>query len=71
MCSRARAASCSTSRRCAPHPEQAADIANAVAEEYLKQSRERINAPAIEGADRYSSQLEELKEKVDDRRWRT
>jgi polysaccharide biosynthesis transport protein len=46
-------------------PEQAAAIANAVAEEYLNQSRQRINAPAIERADRYSVQLAELKEKVD------
>ncbi len=46
-------------------PEQAAAIANAVAEEYLNQSRKRINAPAIERAERYSLQLAELKEKVD------
>jgi polysaccharide biosynthesis transport protein len=46
-------------------PVQAADIANAVAEEYLNQSRQRINAPAIERAERYSAQLAELKEKVD------
>jgi uncharacterized protein involved in exopolysaccharide biosynthesis len=45
--------------------EQAADVANAVAEEYLNQSRKRINAPAIERAERYSAQLAELKEKVD------
>jgi succinoglycan biosynthesis transport protein ExoP len=47
----------------APHPEQAAAIANAVAEEYLKQSRERINAPAIEKAERYSGQIKELRDK--------
>jgi len=47
----------------APHPDQAAAIANAVAEEYLKQSRERINAPAIERSERYSGQIKELKEK--------
>ena len=46
-------------------PELAANIANAVAGEYLKQSRERINAPSIERAERYSAQLAELKDKVD------
>ncbi len=46
-------------------PGQAADIANAVSEEYLKQSRQRINAPAIEREERYSAQLEELRGKVD------
>jgi succinoglycan biosynthesis transport protein ExoP len=49
----------------APHPDQAAAIANAVSEEYLKQSRERINAPAIERSERYSGQIKELKEKED------
>jgi uncharacterized protein involved in exopolysaccharide biosynthesis len=44
-------------------PELAANIANAVAEEYLNQSRQRINAPAIERAGRYTAQLQELKEK--------
>jgi succinoglycan biosynthesis transport protein ExoP len=46
-------------------PVRAADVANAVAEEYLKQSRQRINAPAIENEKRYNAQLQELKEKVD------
>lgn len=49
----------------APHPEQAAAIANAVGDEYLKQSRERINAPAIVRSERYSGQIKELKEKED------
>jgi uncharacterized protein involved in exopolysaccharide biosynthesis len=47
----------------ASSPEMAAKLANAVADEYLSQSRKRINAPAIERADRYSAQLAELKEK--------
>lgn len=46
-------------------PQQAADIANAISEEYLKKLSERTNAPAIERAKRYSAQLAELKEKVD------
>jgi uncharacterized protein involved in exopolysaccharide biosynthesis len=46
-------------------PIKAAAITNAIAEEYLNQSRQRINAPAIERASRYSAQLAELKEKVD------
>jgi uncharacterized protein involved in exopolysaccharide biosynthesis len=44
-------------------PERAAQIANAVADEYLKQERERTNAPAAERAERYSRQLQELREK--------
>ena len=46
-------------------PQRAADIANAISEEYLKRLSERTNAPAIERARRYSAQLAELKEKVD------
>jgi len=46
-------------------PVLAAKIANAVAEEYLNQSRARINAPASERAQRYTVQLQELKEKLD------
>ena len=45
-------------------PERAAEIANAVADEYLKQERERTNAPAAERAARYSKQLEELRAKT-------
>jgi polysaccharide biosynthesis transport protein len=46
-------------------PVQAADIANAVAEEYLHQTGQRTNAPAMERATRYADQLAELKNKVD------
>lgn len=46
-------------------PVQAAGIANAVSEEYLRQIAERTNAPAIERANRYATQLAELKEKAD------
>jgi polysaccharide biosynthesis transport protein len=46
-------------------PQRAADIANAVSEEYLRQNSERTNAPAIERAERYASQVMELKAKVD------
>jgi uncharacterized protein involved in exopolysaccharide biosynthesis len=46
------------------NPERAAQIANAVADEYLKQERERTNAPAAERAERYSRQLQELREKA-------
>lgn len=46
-------------------PVQAAEIANAVSEEYLSQSRQRINAPAIERETRYKAQLQELQDKVD------
>jgi uncharacterized protein involved in exopolysaccharide biosynthesis len=49
----------------APSPEQAAAIANAVSEEYLKQSRERINSPAIERSERYTGQIKELKDNED------
>lgn len=45
-------------------PERAADLANAVADEYLKQERQRTNAPAGERAERYSKQLAELREKA-------
>lgn len=49
----------------ARNPVQAADIANAVSDEYLHQIAERTNAPAIERATRYAAQLAELKEKAD------
>jgi uncharacterized protein involved in exopolysaccharide biosynthesis len=45
-------------------PVQAADIANAVADEYLLQTGQRINAPAVERATRYTAQLAELQQKV-------
>lgn len=50
----------------APDPEKAADIANAVAEEYLRQSNERTNAPAVARVGRYSDQLAQLKQKNDE-----
>jgi polysaccharide biosynthesis transport protein len=46
-------------------PMRSAEVANAVADEYLKQSRQRINEPAIVLKERYSAQLKELKDKVD------
>jgi uncharacterized protein involved in exopolysaccharide biosynthesis len=49
----------------APSPVQAADIANAVTDEYLNLNSQRTNTPAIERAKRYSAQLAELKQKVD------
>jgi succinoglycan biosynthesis transport protein ExoP len=48
----------------AKYPELAAQIANAVADEYLKQERQRTNEPAGERAERYSKQLAELREKA-------
>jgi len=46
-------------------PNQAAEIANAVTDEYLQLISNRTNAPAVERASRYSAQLAELKEKLD------
>jgi uncharacterized protein involved in exopolysaccharide biosynthesis len=48
----------------AKYPELAANIANAVVDEYLKQERRRTNEPAGERAERYSKQLAELREKA-------
>jgi uncharacterized protein involved in exopolysaccharide biosynthesis len=45
-------------------PGQAADIANAVADQYLTQERQRTNEPAGERAARYSRQLAELRAKA-------
>jgi uncharacterized protein involved in exopolysaccharide biosynthesis len=45
-------------------PERAAQIANGVAEEYLRQEKQRTNEPAGERAERYSKQLQELREKA-------
>lgn len=50
----------------APNPQLAAQIANAVADEYIRQTKERVNAPAAERAGRYTEQLAELKRKADD-----
>ncbi|MEO8315999.1 MAG: Wzz/FepE/Etk N-terminal domain-containing protein [Pseudomonadota bacterium] len=46
-------------------PVRAAEIANAVSDEYLRQTGQRTNAPAMERATRYAEQLSELKGKVD------
>lgn len=46
-------------------PVQAANIANAVADEYLRQTSRRTNAPAMDRATRYADQVAELKSKVD------
>ena len=45
-------------------PERAAEIANAVAGEYLLQEKQRTNEPAGERAERYSKQLQELRDKA-------
>jgi succinoglycan biosynthesis transport protein ExoP len=45
-------------------PERAAEIANAVADEYLRQERQRTNNPDVERAARYSKQLQELRDKA-------
>jgi polysaccharide biosynthesis transport protein len=45
-------------------PGEAADIANAVTDEYLKQNRQRTNDPAGERAQRYSKELLELRDKA-------
>jgi len=47
-------------------PQRAAEMANAVADEYMRQTKQRTNAPARERAGRYNEQLGELKKKVDD-----
>src|SRR5262249_12567504 len=45
-------------------PERSAEIANTVGEEYLRKEKQRTNAPAGERAERYSKQLQELREKA-------
>jgi uncharacterized protein involved in exopolysaccharide biosynthesis len=45
-------------------PLKAARIANAVADEYLLQQRQRISQPAGERAQRYSAELAELRDKA-------
>jgi protein tyrosine kinase modulator len=47
----------------AKEPYHAAAIANAVADEYLRQERQRTNEPAGERAERYAQQLAELRAK--------
>jgi uncharacterized protein involved in exopolysaccharide biosynthesis len=46
------------------NPDRSAELANAVADEYLTQERRRTDEPAVERAQRYSDQLRELREKV-------
>jgi uncharacterized protein involved in exopolysaccharide biosynthesis len=48
----------------AENPEDSAAIANAVADVYSEQQYQRQTGPASERAQRYSTQLEELKDKV-------
>jgi polysaccharide biosynthesis transport protein len=48
----------------AKSPERAAQIANAVTDEYLRQQQLRTNEPAAERAERYSQELAELRLKV-------
>ena len=48
----------------AKHPDEAARIANAVAGQYLKLSRERIDQPAVQSAELYSKELEDLRQKT-------
>lgn len=50
----------------APNPEQAALAANTVADVYGEQQFLRLTGPAAERAQRYSTQLEELKKNVDE-----
>ncbi len=45
-------------------PERAAELANAVSDEYLNLERQRTNGPAQERAERYSKQLGELRAKA-------
>jgi len=45
-------------------PARSAEIANAIADEYLRQERQRTNEPAGERAERYSRQLAELRAKA-------
>lgn len=46
------------------YPLLAAEIANATADEYLKQQRQRTSEPAAERAERYSKELGELRAKA-------
>ena len=48
----------------AKYPNEAASIANAVATQYLKLSRERIDQPAVQSAELYSKELEDLRQKT-------
>lgn len=48
----------------AKYPDEAARISNAVATQYLQLSRERIDQPAVQSAELYSKELEDLREKT-------
>lgn len=48
----------------AKYPDEAARIANAVANQYLKLSQERIDQPAMQSAELYSKELEDLRQKT-------
>jgi succinoglycan biosynthesis transport protein ExoP len=48
----------------AKHADEAARIANAVTDQYLKLSRERIDQPAVQSAELYSKELEDLRQKT-------
>ena len=48
----------------AKYPDEAARIANSVAAQYLKLSRERIDQPAVQSAELYSKELEDLRQKT-------
>jgi uncharacterized protein involved in exopolysaccharide biosynthesis len=49
-----------------PSAQRAADIANAVTQEYIKQERSRVTLPAGESLARYKEDLKDLQRKVDD-----
>lgn len=48
----------------AKYPDEAATIANAVTTQYLKLNRERIDQPAVQSAELYSKELEDLRQKT-------
>ena len=48
----------------AKYPDEAARIANAIATQYLKLSRQRIDQPAVQSAELYSKELEALRQKT-------
>ena len=50
----------------AKHPDEAARIANTVTAQYLQLSRERIDQPAVQSAELYSKELEDLRQKTID-----
>jgi uncharacterized protein involved in exopolysaccharide biosynthesis len=49
----------------ARYPDQAATIANAIADVYVNQERQRLDDPAAERAQRYSQELAELRAKAE------